>query len=180
MKLATLCYIKRDGKTLMLRRAATQASIHTGKWNGLGGKLKSGETPEECVTREVYEESGLTIQSPELRGILTFPAFQDEEDWYVYVFVARDFSGTLTESNEGSLAWIPDTELTKLPLWEGDPIFLKYLHEDRFFSGKFVYQHGKLMEHRIVIYSGGSPGLPKQYPPVVTGHERVATRRGVP
>ncbi len=152
MKLATLCYVKHRGKTLMLHRNKKERDIHIGKWNGLGGKIHLGETPEECVIREVREESGLTITKPSLRGILTFPAFKEEEDWYVYVFVADQFSGSLVESDEGELKWIADGEVAKLPLWEGDPIFLKWIEEDRFFSGKFTYQNGKLKKHEVVFH----------------------------
>ena len=143
MKLATLCYLKHQGQTLMLHRNKKAHDIHNGKWNGLGGKIHLGETPEECVVREVREESGFTIYNPSLRGIITFPAFKDEEDWYVYVFVADQFSGELVESDEGELKWINEDQLLSLPLWEGDPIFLKWIEEGRFFSAKFNYQNGK-------------------------------------
>lgn len=153
MKLATLCYLKHQGKTLMLHRNKKEGDIHLGKWNGLGGKIHLGETPEECVIREVKEESGLTMTKPSLRGILTFPAFKDEEDWYVYVFVAERFSGQLRPSDEGELKWIDDDQVSKLPLWEGDPIFLKWIEEGRFFSGKFIYREGKFMEHSVVFHN---------------------------
>ena len=76
MKLATLCYIRQNNKTLMLHRVKKKNDIHQDKWNGLGGKFLPGETPEECVVREVKEESGLHIIKPELKGILTFPEFR--------------------------------------------------------------------------------------------------------
>jgi 8-oxo-dGTP diphosphatase len=136
----------------MLHRNKKSGDIHEGKWNGLGGKFYPGESPEECVLREVKEESGLTILNPSLRGILTFPAFKDEEDWYAYVFIAENFSGKLIDSPEGTLSWIADNLLFELDLWEGDPIFLKHLEQGHFFSGKFVYQNGKLVSHQIVIY----------------------------
>lgn len=158
MKLATLCYVKRNGKTLMLHRIKKADDVHQGKWNGLGGKIHLGETPEECAIREVNEECGLEIKNPTLRGILTFPAFKDEEDWYVYVFTAGEFSGELTDSEEGCLEWIADAKLYELPLWEGDPIFLKWLDEGRFFSGKFVYQNGKLIRHSVVFHDS-APSL---------------------
>lgn len=152
MILATLCYVKQSGKTLMLHRNKRENDIHDGKWNGLGGKLKLHETPEECVIREVKEESGLVIQNPKLRGILTFPEFSPDQDWYVYVFTVTEFKGDLIECDEGTLEWIPDTDLAKLNLWEGDPIFLKWLEEGHFFSGKFVYQNGKLVSHSVTFY----------------------------
>lgn len=147
MKLATLCYVKDGGKTLMLYRNKKPNDVHEGKWNGLGGKFNAGESPEECVCREVYEESGLQIRNPELKGILTFPEFSAGEDWYVFVYTAHEFAGQLAESNEGRLAWIDDSELFSLNLWEGDQYFLKWMHEEKFFSAKFIYRDGKLIEH---------------------------------
>ncbi len=152
MKLATLCYIKQSGKTLMIHRIKKANDVHQGKWNGLGGKLEPGETPEECVIREVCEESGLTIHNPTLKGILTFPLFANDEDWYAFIFIATHFEGTLIDSNEGQLDWIDDENLLSLPLWEGDLIFIPWLSQDRFFSGKFVYKEGKLVEHSVVFY----------------------------
>ncbi len=152
MKLATLCYIKRDNRTLMLHRIKKENDMHQGKWNGLGGKFEPGETPEACAIREIYEESGLRVRNPELRGVLTFPAFNDDEDWYAFVFVAHDFDGELIDSPEGVLAWIDDDQLLDLPLWEGDRIFLKWLEQDRFFSGRFDYLDGQLAAHDVVFH----------------------------
>lgn len=153
MKLATLCYVKANGQTLMLHRIKKQNDMHAGKWNGLGGKLLPGETPEQCVIREVAEESGLALTNPLLRGVLTFPAFSANEDWYCFIFVAHKFSGHLIDSNEGVLAWIDDEKLFDLPLWEGDKIFLRWLEQDTFFSGQFTYAEGKLVEHHAVFYT---------------------------
>ena len=153
MILATLCYIRRDGKTLMIHRVKNKNDIHAGKWNGLGGKLESGETPEECVIREVREESGLEIFEPRLKGILTFPGFANDVDWYAFVFVAKDFRGQITESSEGYIHWIDDSDLLELELWEGDRIFLPWLEKPGFFSGKFVYKEGVLKEHEVVRYN---------------------------
>ena len=152
MKLATLCYLKAQGKTLMIHRIKKANDMHQGKWNGLGGKLDPGETPEECVIREVCEESGLTIVDPQLKGLLTFPNFANNEDWYAFIFVAKKFQGHLTDSNEGVLKWIEDEQLLDLELWEGDKIFIPWLEQTGFFSGKFVYQAGKLVEHSAVFY----------------------------
>jgi len=152
MKLATLCYLKHTGKTLMIHRIKKADDMHHGKWNGLGGKFEPGETPEECVIREVREESGLTILDPTLKGFLTFPLFSKNEDWYAFVFVATQFEGELIDSNEGELAWIDDDKLLSLPLWEGDLMFLPYLDGEGIFSGKFVYQDGRLVEHKLNFY----------------------------
>ena len=153
MKLATLCYIKRNKQTLMLHRIKKENDMHQGKWNGLGGKFEPGETPEACAIREIFEESGLRASDPELRGVLTFPAFSDDEDWYAFVFVVRDFTGDLIDSPEGVLAWIDDAELLDLNLWPGDRLFLKWLDQDDFFSGRFDYVDGELVAHDVVFHS---------------------------
>jgi len=153
MKLATLCYLKQDGKTLMLHRTKKKNDIHQDKWNGLGGKFLPGETPEECVTREILEESGYLIKNPQLKGILTFPNFNKNEDWYVFVFVATQFEGQEIISPEGHLQWIDDGALHALPLWEGDKYFLEMLGKHIFFSGKFIYQEGSLLDHQIIVHS---------------------------
>ena len=150
---STLCYVRKGGKTLMLHRHKHRGMIHDDKWNGLGGKMERGETPEECVAREVWEESGLRIKSPRLQGVLTFPDFDGDNDWIVFVFTANRFSGKLlSRSSEGSLAWIPSRELQRLNLWEGDKHFLKWLSKPHFFSGKFIYRKGKFIRHQARFY----------------------------
>jgi len=152
MKIATLCYVKHDGKTLMIHRIKKKNDMHQGKWNGLGGKLEAGESPEECAIREINEECGLRVVHPLLKGVLTFPAFDDFEDWIVFVFLVKEFEGELTDSREGYLSWIPDAELLNLTLWEGDRIFLPWLDQTGFFSGKFVYDKGCLVDHYASFY----------------------------
>lgn len=152
MKLATLCYVRHSGKTLMVHRIKKENDIHSGKWNGLGGKFEPGESPEECVKREVFEESGLRVVNPLLKGFLTFPVFANNEDWYAFVFVAREFEGELIESREGVLKWIDDGELLELNLWEGDLVFLPLLDKPGFFSGRFTYKEGRLVSHGTVIH----------------------------
>jgi 8-oxo-dGTP diphosphatase len=154
MKLATLCYVRQDGQTLMLHRVKKTNDMHAGKWNGLGGKLHPGETPEECAIREVYEESGLRVRNPLLKGFLTFPAFADDEDWYVFVFLVEEFEGELIDSPEGNLRWVKDGELNSLNLWAGDPIFLPWLEKPGIFSGRFTYKDGKLISHEVIHHGG--------------------------
>lgn len=151
IKLATLCYVRRGGKTLMLHRVKKPNDIHQGKWNGLGGKLLPGESPEDCVVREVREESGLRLSAPRFRGFLTFPGFDGEDDWYVWVFTANRFSGRLIDSAEGVLRWVPDRAISGLPLWDGDRIFMKWLSRRKTFLGTFVYRRGRLLSHRVVF-----------------------------
>jgi 8-oxo-dGTP diphosphatase len=152
MKLATLCYVQKDGKTLMIHRTKKKNDIHEGKWNGLGGKFEPGESPEDCVVREVSEESGLRLTSYTLRGFLTFPLFAQGEDWYAFVFTADGFEGELIDPAEGYLEWIDNENLLDLNLWEGDRIFLPWLNQPGFFSGKFSYEEGKLVSHHVVHY----------------------------
>lgn len=151
MILATLCYIKRDGCTLMVYRNKKVNDIHEGKWNGLGGKFEPGETPEECVVREVLEESGLSIQDPKLCGLLMFPKFKGN-DWYVFVFTASQFSGELIDSPEGQLEWIPDEKILDLNLWESDHLFMPWIQDGKFFSAKFMYEEDKLKGHEVVFH----------------------------
>ncbi len=152
MKLATLCYVKKDGKTLMLYRNKKKNDYHEGKWNGLGGKFEQGETPEECAIREVKEESGLLATSLKLKGFITFPMFDGKDDWYVFLFVIDEFQGDLIESPEGELKWIPDEDLLKLNLWEGDRIFIPWLLGEKFFSAKFTYNDGTFVDYEVNFY----------------------------
>ncbi len=154
MKLATLCYVhdKEKSCTLMLHRIKKANDVHEGKWNGLGGKLEPGESPEECVIREVKEESGLTIISPTLKGFITFPMFDSVDDWYVFVFTAENYSGVIMDSDEGVLEWIPNKKITELNLWDGDKIFMNWLNESKFFSAKFNYLNKSLNDYSCVFY----------------------------
>ena len=152
MILATLCYVKNDGHTLMVYRNKKPNDMHAGKWNGLGGKFEPGESPEECVIREVREESGLDIHNPHMLGLLMFPNFKGN-DWCVFVFTAREFEGELIDSPEGRLEWIPDENLTSLNLWESDQIFFPWLEGDKFFSAKFIYKEDIMTNYSINFHS---------------------------
>lgn len=152
MKVSTLCYIKQNNQTLMLHRIKKKNDIHKNKWNGLGGKLEPGESPEECVKREVFEESGLIIESPNLHGVITFPKFDGIDDWIVFVYTANNFEGNLIECDEGKLDWVSDDQLLNLNLWEGDKIFIPWLTQDKFFSAKFIYEKKKLINYDVIFY----------------------------
>jgi len=152
MQLATLCYVIDKDKTLMLHRIKKKDDVHAGKWNGLGGKFEHGETPEECIIREVKEESGLLIKNPKMHGFITFPMFDGKKDWYVFLFTAREFKGKLIDSHEGKLEWIQNDQLLKLNLWEGDQIFIPWLLDGKFFSAKFIYKNGLLKSHNVEFY----------------------------
>jgi 8-oxo-dGTP diphosphatase len=152
MKLATLCYVKQNDRTLMMHRIKKADDIHKGKWNGLGGKLEPGESPEQCIVREVREEAGLEIVNPRYHGLLVFADFK-AEDWYVFVFTARQFAGSLVaDSAEGKLEWVRDEKLLALPLWPSDQIFIPWLAGERIFSARFQYRGEAMLEHAVSFY----------------------------
>jgi 8-oxo-dGTP diphosphatase len=134
MKLGTLCYLEHEDKMLLLHRNKKEKDMHEGKWIGLGGKIIPGESPEQCIIREYKEESGLTPTHLTLRGVITFPKFAGVEDWYVFLFTAKGYTGEMIECNEGTLEWVPMDEVLKKPTWAGDLVFLDWLLNDtRFF-----------------------------------------------
>ena len=153
MKLTTLCYIENDrGEYLMLHRTKKQNDLNAGKWIGVGGKFEADETPEECLLREVYEETGLTLTQYHFRGIVTFLSNEWEGE-YMHLFTADKYEGTLCDCNEGELAWVPKNDVLKLNLWEGDHIFLRELLEnDRFFSLKLSYTGDVLTDSSFIRY----------------------------
>lgn len=152
MKLTTLCYIEKDDKYLMLHRVKKENDVNHDKWIGVGGKFEEGETPEECLLREVKEETGLTLTAYRFRGIISF--ISDEwENEYMHLFTATEYEGEITDCDEGELVWIPKAELHKLKLWEGDKIFFRMLEEDNsFFSLKLSYRGEDLVETAIIRY----------------------------
>lgn len=153
LKLSTLAYVRRGDDTLMLMRPAKGDPDRPGRCNGLGGKFMPGETPEECMRREVLEESGLTVLGAEYHGLLTFPRFDDVDDWYVFVFVVTEFSGEPVASAEGELLWHPTARLSELPLWPGDVHFLPWLDiPGRVFSARFDYLGGEYQRHEVDFY----------------------------
>lgn len=141
----TLCYIENDGKYLMLHRVKKVNDLNQDKWIGIGGKFEDRESPEECILRETLEETGLTLKSLEYRGILTFVS----DKWpteYIHLFYSNYFSGNLTKCDEGNLEWVEIEKVYKLPLWQGDKIFLRLIEEKApFFSLKLEYQGENLV-----------------------------------
>ena len=147
MKLTTLCYIEKDDAYLMLHRISKKNDVNKDKWIGVGGHFEVHESPEECLLREVKEETGLTLTSYRFRGIVTFITDQLAETEYMHLYTANGFTGELTECNEGTLEWIPKKDIYHLNLWEGDIIFHRLLDEDApFFSLKLVYQGDTIIE----------------------------------
>lgn len=145
MKNTSLCYIEREDEWLLLHRTKKENDLNKDKWIGVGGKFEDKESPEECVLREVYEETGLTLQRWRYRGIVTFVSSIYETE-YMHLFTADQFGGTPGICNEGDLEWIKKEKFSSLPQWEGDRIFLKLLEENEpFFSLKLQYEGEQLV-----------------------------------
>lgn len=148
-KLTTLCYIEKDDCYLMLHRVSKQNDVNKDKWIGVGGHFEKGESPEECLLREVKEETGLTLTAFRFRGIITFSTDTFETE-YMCLYTADQYEGNMIPCDEGTLEWIRKDRLWDLNLWEGDRIFLKMLLEDApFFSIKLHYMGDKLSEVMI-------------------------------
>jgi len=152
MRNTTLCHIEKDGKYLMLHRVKKKNDLNQDKWVGIGGKFEDKESPEECNAREVFEETGLTLNSARYCGIVTFVSDKWETE-YMHIFHSNDFSGVLKECDEGNLEWVDKRELYNLPIWEGDKIFLRLLEEESpFFSLKLEYVGDTLIN---AVLNGG-------------------------
>ena len=146
MKQTTLCYLERGDEYLMLHRTKKKNDENHDKWIGVGGKFEAGESPEDCMHREIFEETGLTVTDYRYRGIVTFVSDIYETE-YMHLFTVTDWEGEARECDEGELAWIKKQKLFDLTLWQGDRIFLQLLQEDvPFFSLKLTYQGDELLE----------------------------------
>ena len=146
MKQTTLCYLERGDEYLMLHRTKKENDENHDKWIGVGGKFEAGESPEDCMRREILEETGLTVADYRYRGIVTFVSDIYETE-YMHLFTVTDWTGEARECDEGELAWIKKQKLFDLTLWEGDRIFLRLLQEDApFFSLKLTYRGDELTE----------------------------------
>lgn len=144
--LTTLCYIEKDDCYLMLHRIKKENDINKDKWIGIGGHFEDRESPEECLLREVKEETGLTLTSYGFRGIVTFVTETGLFE-YMCLYTADGFEGELLDCDEGTLEWVPKNQLKELNLWQGDYIFLRLLEERKdFFSLKLVYEGDVLQE----------------------------------
>lgn len=154
MKQTTLCYLERDGQYLMLHRVKKDHDASHGKWIGVGGKCEADESPDECMVREVKEETGLDVVRWQYRGIVTFIS----DIWpceYMHLFTVSDWRGSEIECDEGDLRWIDKSRLFDLNLWEGDKIFLRLIlnPQQPFFSLKLNYKGDDLVEAKL----DGSP-----------------------
>ena len=146
-RLSTLCYIEQDGKYLMLHRTVKKNDVNKDKWIGVGGHFEHGESPEECLLREVKEETGYTLTSWKYRGIVTFVYGEDTVE-YMSLYTADGFTGEPIECDEGELEWVDKKDIPALELWEGDKIFFRLLDMEReFFSLKLVYNRSDVLQY---------------------------------
>ena len=145
MNFTTLCYIEKENKYLMLHRTSKKKDGNKDKWIGVGGHFEKGESPEDCLLREVKEETGLELTSYQFRGIVTF--ISDEwPDEYMCLYTADRYTGDIRNCDEGELVWVEKEKIMDLNIWEGDKIFLKLLMENQpFFSLKLEYKGDKLV-----------------------------------
>lgn len=152
MKLTTLCYIEKDNKYLMLHRVKKVNDENHDKWIGVGGKFEPEESPEDCLLREIKEETGLTLKKYDFRGIVTFVS----DEWgteYMHLFTATEYEGEVCTCDEGELVWVPKADIEKLNLWEGDKVFFRLLEESKdFFSLKLRYEGETLVESVVRRY----------------------------
>ena len=149
MKLSTLCYIEKENQYLMLHRIVKKNDVNKDKWIGVGGHFEQGESPEECLLREVMEETGLELLSYRFRGIVTFIASGWETE-YMCLYTADRYVGEVISCNEGVLEWVDKDKVLDLNLWEGDKIFLKLLNEEvPFFSLKLQYEGNELVQAHL-------------------------------
>ncbi|MBQ9990228.1 MAG: 8-oxo-dGTP diphosphatase [Lachnospiraceae bacterium] len=141
-RLSTLCYIEKDGKYLMLHRTVKKNDVNKDKWIGVGGHFEADECPEECLLREVREETGYTLTSYHYRGLVTFVSGNGVTE-YMSLFTADGFIGEPIPCDEGELEWVEIDRIQELNIWEGDKIFFSLLKERKdFFSLKLVYDGG--------------------------------------
>ncbi len=139
MKNVTLCYIERGDEYLMLHRVKKKNDVNQDKWIGVGGKFEDKESPEDCILRETFEETGLRLTDYRYRGLVTFVNTIYETE-YMHLFTATGWEGEIGECSEGNLEWVRKSDVPSLPIWEGDKIFLRLLaDEEPFFSLKLSY-----------------------------------------
>ena len=153
----TLCYIEKEDSYLLLHRVSKKNDANKDKWIGIGGKFEDKESPEDCLLREAKEETGLTLTSYRLRGIVTFVSNEYPTE-YMFLYTADGFEGEIGICKEGTLEWVKKKEMYSLNLWEGDKIFLKFLEKEYpFFSLKLSYEGDRLVS---AVLDGKSLTLP--------------------
>ncbi|HIX95484.1 MAG TPA: 8-oxo-dGTP diphosphatase [Candidatus Gemmiger excrementipullorum] len=144
----TLCYLEQNGCYLMLHRVKKKNDVNHDKWIGVGGKFEPGEDARACALREVYEETGLTMRAPRYRGIVDFycPPWPAER---MHLFTCSDFTGTMTDCDEGTLEWVPKQAVQALPIWPGDKLFFRLLEQDAPFFHLELYYDGDTLVRAV-------------------------------
>lgn len=144
----TLCYLEQNGCYLMLHRVKKKNDVNHDKWIGVGGKFEPGEDAQTCALREVYEETGLTMRAPRYRGIVDFfcPPWPAER---MHLFTCSDFTGTMTDCDEGTLEWVPKQAVQTLPIWPGDKLFFRLLEQDAPFFHLELYYDGDTLARAV-------------------------------
>lgn len=145
----TLCYLEQDGAYLMLHRVKKKNDVNHDKWLGVGGKFEPGEDPLTCAMREVKEETGLTMRAPLYRGIVDFYCAPYPAE-RMHLFTCTDFTGTLTDCDEGTLEWVPKDAVPQLPIWQGDKIFFRLLAEGAPFFHLVLTYAGDTLAHAVL------------------------------
>jgi len=141
---STACYLKKDNKVLMIKFSKKWGQVYAPP----GGKFESGETSLDCIMREFYEETGLTLINPRLQGM---SYWKDSSEGIIFVYTADDFEGDLTTvSEEGTLEWIRLEELSKIKQFDQNEKFTPYLFKDELFEGKFLLDNScKVLKYEI-------------------------------
>lgn len=152
MKLTTICYIEENNKTLLVHRNKSENDVHEGKYVGICGEVTNGDTPEECIIREVKEQTNLILKSIYYRGIITLPKFIGDEDIYMMLFTSDEFEGKMKSTcKDGDLIWIDSEKIFDLDMWEGDRLYLRWSNTDEIFSSKIIYENGKLKDYSVAF-----------------------------
>ena len=146
---STLCYVIRGDQVLMLHRVKKKNDVNKDKWIGISGKFEAEESPDECLLRECREETGLRLTSWQCRGVVTFLQ-EGGEGEYMYLFTAEEFEGNLHDCPEGDLQWVSREFLYRLPMWEGDRIFLDLLWRNAPFFLLTLRYRGEVLTQAVL------------------------------
>lgn len=152
-KHATMIYLLKGDEILFLERRKQNDKVHKqGMHIAMGGKVEKGESLEDCIKREAYEESGIKVNSVDLKGVIYFRDFGEHNaDWIDYIFVSDDFEGEPVNGTEGNFLWVKQEDFDKLNLYEGDKIFIDYIFNKKYklFVVEFLYKKYKLLDHKL-------------------------------